>query len=254
MYTRVTQPTMTGKISEEKPSDKIKAKMVKLESIMKNNDEIEATIVKNEVELSKLKAAADEMYIQNAENIRKITEDIKRSEESRRTAEKEMERQRKIVEKCDENIAERKKQKKTSEDAIDVKMLPIKEQSNILIGRIRNLKKSVEDNLRSAESVMRGEERGEARRLVTHLARSLQEKEECLTCPVCLEVASPPIFSCRDQHLVCSACRPKVDKCPECRERYSGPPLRHRFAEVMARDMAALREELARESNTNTRN
>ena len=98
---------------------------------------------------------------------------------------------------------------------------------------------SVEDNLRSFSEV---------RRL------KLQEKEECLTCPVCLEVASPPIFSCRDQHLVCSACRPKVDKCPECRERYSGPRIRNRFAQMMAEDMLALREELARERNTDTRN
>ena len=43
-------------------------------------------------------------------------------------------------------------------------------------------------------------------------------------CPVCLEDMKPPlkVFTCRNGHLVCSTCRPKVSLCTNCREEYTG--------------------------------
>ena len=38
----------------------------------------------------------------------------------------------------------------------------------------------------------------------------IESREKELECPVCLEVASPPLFCCEDQHLICSQCRPEV--------------------------------------------
>ena len=38
----------------------------------------------------------------------------------------------------------------------------------------------------------------------------IETKEKELECPVCLEVASPPIFCCHEQHLICRTCREKV--------------------------------------------
>ena len=43
-------------------------------------------------------------------------------------------------------------------------------------------------------------------------------------CPACLEEMRPPlqIFNCRNGHLVCSNCRPRVSNCTMCRQEYTG--------------------------------
>ena len=46
--------------------------------------------------------------------------------------------------------------------------------------------------------------------LIEFISSKILAKEEELECPVCFEVASPPIFACNDLHLICSHCRPKV--------------------------------------------
>lgn len=43
------------------------------------------------------------------------------------------------------------------------------------------------------------------------LLRSIKEKECELECPVCQETAE--IYSCPEQHLLCSSCRPRVAEC-----------------------------------------
>ncbi|XP_067129344.1 E3 ubiquitin-protein ligase SIAH1B-like [Centruroides vittatus] len=39
-----------------------------------------------------------------------------------------------------------------------------------------------------------------------------------LTCPVCYDLAQPPVYQCTNGHLICSSCRPRIDLCPTCRE------------------------------------
>ena len=75
---------------------------------------------------------------------------------------------------------------------------------------------------------------------------SIKEKESELECPVCLETAGGEIFSCVEQHLVCSQCRPRVVECPQCRQSYPPTPLRHRYAEKSVGELERLREELGR--------
>ena len=72
--------------------------------------------------------------------------------------------------------------------------------------------------------------------------RSIEKKEEDLTCPVCLEVAKTPIYACPDSHIICSACAtiPGMKKCPECREDLPTPLKRHRFAEKIAEELEEL--------------
>ena len=72
--------------------------------------------------------------------------------------------------------------------------------------------------------------------------RSIEKKEEDLTCPVCLEVAKTPIYTCPDSHIICSACAtiPELKKCPECREDLPTPLKRHRFAEKIAEELQEL--------------
>ena len=83
-------------------------------------------------------------------------------------------------------------------------------------------------------------------RFVNFLLISIREKESDLECPVCLETAGGEIFSCVEQHLVCSQCRPRVGECPQCRQPYPPTPLRHRDAEKSVGELERLREELDR--------
>ena len=79
---------------------------------------------------------------------------------------------------------------------------------------------------------------------VDFLTKSIREKEEALTCPVCLETASAPLFTCHQMHLVCGGCRPRLVTCPECRAGYSGNT-RHRWAEREVEHLQRLKQELS---------
>ena len=67
-------------------------------------------------------------------------------------------------------------------------------------------------------------------------------KRNELKCPVCLEVASTPIFMCSDQHLICSTCRPQLYRCPECRADYREKLIRHRYAEKTVEELEKLKD------------
>ena len=52
-------------------------------------------------------------------------------------------------------------------------------------------------------------------KLVGHIEeidRQIEAKEKELECPICFDVASPPIFRCDELHIICFDCRPKVKK------------------------------------------
>ena len=66
-------------------------------------------------------------------------------------------------------------------------------------------------------------------KLLSYIEQQISSKESSLECPVCLEVASSPIFMCQEQHLLCGACRPRLKACPECRINYIGHR-RHRYS------------------------
>ena len=46
--------------------------------------------------------------------------------------------------------------------------------------------------------------------LLGYIDRKIEVRERELECPVCLEVASVPIYMCDESHLICFFCRPKV--------------------------------------------
>ena len=82
-------------------------------------------------------------------------------------------------------------------------------------------------------------------RMTDFLSKSIKEKEADLECPVCLETAEVPIFTCQEMHLICSHCRPQLRECPECRMPYQAQLRRHRYAEKTAIELKKLREEFA---------
>ena len=67
------------------------------------------------------------------------------------------------------------------------------------------------------ESVKRREE----------LDSQIASKEEELECWCCYSTCSPPIYTCRSQHPICSGCRSRLDKCGLCKNRFEGNQ-RHR--------------------------
>ncbi len=65
--------------------------------------------------------------------------------------------------------------------------------------------------------------------------REMTEKLiDLMECPVCMDFPrSAPIFSCRNGHLICAKCQPKVVCCPICRSPDVG--CRNSFAEKFVR-------------------
>ena len=69
--------------------------------------------------------------------------------------------------------------------------------------------------------------------------------EERLRCPVCLETAGRPIYTCDEDHLVCGDCTPKMTECPMCREEFTlATSKRFRGAERQAERLVALKKQL----------
>jgi hypothetical protein len=66
-----------------------------------------------------------------------------------------------------------------------------------------------------------------------------QDAREELQCVICLDVprADTHIFSCLEQHLICTACNQKrLSSCPICRQSFEqSPQARNRLAEKMIR-------------------
>ena len=51
-----------------------------------------------------------------------------------------------------------------------------------------------------------------------------EDFKDLLECPVCFEtIDSVPIYQCRNGHVVCKDCHPKLETCPICRELRDGP-------------------------------
>jgi len=75
----------------------------------------------------------------------------------------------------------------------------------------------------------------------------IKEKMKDLECPVCLDEATAPIFSCKEMHVICSSCRNTVvgSMCPVCRGSYGKERMRHRFAEKMSEELGVLRKKLS---------
>ena len=70
---------------------------------------------------------------------------------------------------------------------------------------------------------------------------NIAEKEFDLECPICMDLAQPPIYMCRDSHLICNICAPLMAQCPTCWVPFNSPILRNRMAERCLEDLQKLR-------------
>ncbi|XP_023321447.1 rho-associated protein kinase 1 [Eurytemora carolleeae] len=80
--------------------------------------------------------------------------------------------------------------------------------------------------------------------LLEFLSCQIEQKSRDLECPVCLETSETPIYMCSEQHIICSNCWQKVirtrSECVECRTPYPVQPMRHRYMEKVAEELADL--------------
>jgi len=148
----------------------------------------------------------------------------------------------KDVEEKDEILKESLKKKKQLEDLIETEVDANKQSRRQLEKEIGSLQARIDDLAREEANMSNIADKAnlEAQRFLLNIDKKIEAKESDLECPVCMEVSTAPIFSCDEQHIICSDCRPKVSICPECREPYPDKPRRHRYAEKAAKELEAL--------------
>ena len=114
-------------------------------------------------------------------------------------------------------IEEMLKQKKKEHLDIEnsIKKLDIEKKIKSLLDKSKATRldiKRLEDQLTKLKA--------ENNNLSSFLVKTIEQKKAELACPVCLETAEAPIFTCQQMHLICSSCQPRVSSCPVCREAY----------------------------------
>jgi len=80
------------------------------------------------------------------------------------------------------------------------------------------------------------------------LNATILEKEALLECPVCFQTATPPIYKCSKEHLICCKCFPRMknNKCPTCRTEFSknGSDNVFRFAEENWKELQKMKDKI----------
>ena len=170
--------------------------------------------------------------------------------------------QRKLTLKTQENSSQIKNlegQKKILENKSNSKLGTAKKQGEDLLKTIKLLKEDFKENFKSIEELEKHDKTDltednhvpdNTNSIMDFLSKSIKDKEADLECPVCLETAEIPIYMCHQMHLICSKCRPKLEFCPECREKYQDMR-RHRYAEKTAEELKELK--LMANINSNTK-
>ena len=142
-----------------------------------------------------------------------------------------------VLNKNDKRLKELSVKKNQMDQKIDIEMKRLKDRDSEVKEILSRLSKS--DTPKQANTSVDSE-------MVDFLKEAIKRKEEDLLCPVCLETAQIPIFTCPDSHIICSACVPKlkVQECPQCRGELPNPLRRHRFAEKTAAELEDLLEKM----------
>ena len=116
------------------------------------------------------------------------------------------------VEGQNEVFNESLKKRRQLEDLIQLEVDKNKGSRMQLEKEIESLRVKI-DNLTKTEDNVSGTVNKamlDAQRFLLNIDKKIEAKESDLECPVCFEVCAPPIYSCDEQHIICSECRPKV--------------------------------------------
>ena len=136
----------------------------------------------------------------------------------------------------DKQIEDSEEKKRTIENNFEMWHNERKMESEARIKKVKVLKEELNDSgskqiqLQSDQFQGQEEVGSNAGKLksLDFLTKLINRYTDNLECPICLNTAETPIYQCRDSHLICSRCRPKVEKCPECRISYKEEFKRHR--------------------------
>jgi len=228
-------------------------------------ENLKVNIERLKLQVSREKEKIEELTSGKAKDISIIVVDISEAEDINRTREKQVERvdveikehessiaklrseKQKLTNECGksfEQIEKLTKKRMKLEKSIDMEMKKYLESDAKLKKELKILESKLEGLENESEPLATAEPGKHNSTMVAFLRQAIEGKEKDLECPVCLETAASPIFSCPESHVICSLCRPKVGRCPECRVSYKGPPRRHRFAEKTAGELEALRHQL----------
>ena len=111
----------------------------------------------------------------------------------------------KLLDVIKENDKLKSEQKDIEENRLEIleENKKLKEKEKDLMKKNKYLEEKFQSN-RSENNVEFSGQRDARKRHVQFLLKSQKEKESDLECPVCLETAGGEIFSCVEQHLVCS--------------------------------------------------
>ena len=104
------------------------------------------------------------------------------------------------------------KKRRQLEDLIQLEVDEHKGSRMQLEKEIESLRVKI-DNLTKTEDKVSGtvdKAMLDAQRFLLNIDKKIEAKESDLECPVCFEVCASPIYSCDEQHIICSECRPKV--------------------------------------------
>ena len=120
------------------------------------------------------------------------------------------------VEEKNEILNESLKKKKQLEDLIEAEVEANKQSKRQLEKEIGSLQARIDALTKDAANIsdtVDDKAKLETQKFLLNINKKIEDKESDLECPVCLEVSTSPIFSCDEQHIICSDCRPKVSIC-----------------------------------------
>jgi len=218
----------------------IKSKQLELQNIksglMEKSGDIKTLLVKME------KAEIRKLVLQKKMNVLNIK--ISDMEAMLEEAKKEKNELDNKVEINNQHIAKLAEKKSRLEKYIESEIQERTEKAKSIEAEIVLLEEQAVNNQQKPEDVLNEVAEDPRRELLNFL---IKQKEKDLECPVCFVTATVPIYSCLESHLICSACRPRVTECPECRVVYKDkqPTNRHRYAEKMVEELNMLRRELS---------
>jgi len=250
---------VAAKTQVEEKDEKHKLEVIlkgQLDLLDKNKSNLDDMIEIKSKEMKELIVRISTIEDQNIGKDKRMTsidleiEDLERGISKLKTEKQLMEKEKDMANSTKQKLSTKKGNLETY---IEEEMKNTKERENSIKKKIKTIEEeiSVLDNINAKEDKDKTKEIEQIvvndpnQILLDFLDNSIIDKEKDLECPVCLETASSPIYSCQENHLICSVCRPKVAECPECRMVYRDNEgmRRHRYAEKTATELERLIEQ-----------
>ena len=177
----------------------------------------------------------------DAKKITEIDTMVTELEKRIKTLKVEKEELKQNIEHEDKQLKKHVKKKERLETYLDTTTKKVMTEGKRLETKVQSVRDQLAETRKRKEQVVRAAPPPSSQLpFLEFISGQIQEKEKELECPVFLETADTPIFSClKHQHLVCQHCRPRLKECPECREQYA-EVTRHRYAEKTVEQLKTL--------------